>query len=99
MAYRSDPDDKIPVSSFSLGDWLAASFALALGAAVFWFVAFLAFWAVGMPGPLLWMGSGNVPSDILTTAVTIGPALFFINLFGAFTVTAFFAALRKLRQR
>jgi hypothetical protein len=99
MAYRLDSQNKIPVSSFGLSDWLAASVALAVGASVFLLIAFFALWAIGMPGPLLWMGSGNIPADILEVVLSAGPVILFGNFMGSFIVVGFFAAIRKVRGR
>ena len=98
MTYRHNPQDNVRLSTLSLRDWIAASFALAVGAATFMFLAFTVFWLLGMPGPKLWFGSGNIPADIIDTALTIAPWAFFANVFGSFVVVSFFALVRKLRR-
>jgi hypothetical protein len=98
MAQRSEHDDKVPVSSFSLREWLAASVALAIGGGIALFLLYLSFWTLGLPGPLLWMGSGNVLADIVTVSLAIVPMVLFANFLGSFVVATFFELWRRYRS-
>jgi hypothetical protein len=99
MANRTDPNDKVLMSTMSFGDWATAAFALSIGGAAFLFIAFTLFWLAGMPGPKLWYGSGNIPADILEVSITALIATLFINLMGAMAVLSSFWLFRKIRRR
>lgn len=98
MAHRSDSTDKVPISSFSYGDWLAAGVALAIAGPLVLALMFLLFWLAGMPGPMLWFGSCNVPADILEVTLAAAAMTLFCNTFGAMLAVSFFWALRKRRR-
>jgi hypothetical protein len=98
MAYRTNPDEKVPLSNFSIGDWAAASFALAIGGAICVALMFAVFWLLGMPGPKLWFGSGNIPADIIEVSVSLAIVTLFANLLGSFMTLGFFWFVRKVRR-
>ena len=98
MTYRAKPD-RIRPTDLAFDEWLIISLSLAAGAAAFISIFHFVMWVIGMPGPLLWMGSADRLADITATTAGISLTVFFFNMFGAFFILAFTAIRRRLRAK
>lgn len=98
MTYINHRPDRLRPSILSYNDWLIASLALAAGAAAFLLMFYLLMWLIGMPGPLLWMGSSDRLADIASVTAGVTFVTFFCNMLGAIVIIAFTAIRRRFRK-
>ena len=99
MTYRDLRPDRLRLPTVTFRDWLTLSFVLAVGTAIFMLLFNFAAWLIGMPGPLLWMGSSDRLADIIEVTLTAAMVFFVSNIFGSFVILVFFAVRGRIRSK